>query len=80
MVPRFETRPDPARPSARREDDQRPAPDPDPVELATKLVMLPGEVMWSMFGSAVGRQLAALATMNRSIRSDRSTGPGRSAH
>ena len=76
MVPRFETRPDPARPSARR-DDQRPA--PDPVELATKLVMLPGEVMWSMFGSAIGRQLAALATMNRSIRPDRPTGPGRSA-
>ena len=77
MVPRFETRPDPVRPSARREDDQRPA--PDPVELATKLVMLPGEVMWSMFGSAIGRQLAALATMNRSIRPDRPTDPGRSA-
>ena len=79
MVPRFETRPEPARPSARPDQDQDQRPAPDPVALTTELVMLPAEVVWSIFGGTIARQLAALAAMNRSIRRERPTGPGASA-
>jgi hypothetical protein len=55
MAPRFESR-------GRQE---RPRP-PDPVELGAQLVMLPAEVLWSVFGRAMlESQLRVLRAMTR---------------
>jgi hypothetical protein len=64
MAPRFESR----GMQSRRQP-------PDPVELGAQLVMLPAEVVWSVFGRAMlESQLGVLRTMTR--RSDgQSDGP-----
>jgi hypothetical protein len=62
MAPRFEQQPQPAREPGWRADGQAAQ---DPVELATQLVMLPAEVVWSMFGRALVLQARALLSIPR---------------
>ncbi len=48
-----------------RPEAARPAPAQDPVELAAQLVMLPAEVVWSMFGRAMAGQVKVLVALTR---------------
>lgn len=64
MAPQPDSPPPDSRRSDSRSSDSR-KPEQDPVELATQLVMLPAEVVWSMFGRAMAVQAKVLIAMTR---------------